>query len=220
LNLTEIFLRCDAVLLDFDGPVGDLFPRGCGSRIAEEARTPVRRVGVVMPEPVASTVDHLEVLGFAAVHAPGVLEDVERAAIAGEVESAKVAPLTVGVREFLSACGESGRRVAIVSNNAVEAIEVFLELHGLRSQVAFVLGRPLARPELMKPDPGLGFEALRLLGVRAERACMVGDSVTDVEFAHRAGVVAVGYAKHAQRGRELAAAGADAVVHSMKELLG
>ncbi|MEU0093105.1 HAD hydrolase-like protein [Kribbella sp. NPDC006257] len=72
----------------------------------------------------------------------------------------------------------------------------------------------------MKPHPGLAFEALRLLGVGAERACMVGDAVTDVEFAHRAGVVAVGYAKNAQRGRELAAAGADAVVHSMKELLG
>jgi phosphoglycolate phosphatase len=175
---------------------------------------------VVIPEGVAGTVDHLEVLGFAAVHAAGVLEEAERVAIAGEVESAKTAPLTVGVREFLDACAESGRQVAIVSNNAAEAIEVFLELHGLRSQVAFVLGRPFARPELMKPDPGLAFEALRLLGVRAERACMVGDAVTDVEFAHRAGVVAIGYAKTPRRGEELVAAGADAVVHSVKELVG
>ncbi len=196
------------------------FRAACGSRIAEEARTPVRRARVAIPEPVASTVDHLEVLQFAAAHAPGALEEAERVAVAGEVESAKVAPLTVGAREFLDACGESGRQVAIVSNNAAEAIEVFLELHGLRSQVAFVLGRPFARPELMKPDVGLAVEALRLLGVRAERACMVGDSVSDVEFAHRSGVVAVGYAKNAKRGRELAEAGADVVVQSMKELVG
>jgi hypothetical protein len=45
LNLTEILARCDAVLLDFDGPVADLFPRGSGSRIAEEARTPVHLAG-------------------------------------------------------------------------------------------------------------------------------------------------------------------------------
>jgi phosphoglycolate phosphatase-like HAD superfamily hydrolase len=198
--------------------VAGLFAAGRGAGIAEDARTAVRGAGVAIPREMAVTVEHLVVLEFAAIHAPGALVEAERAAVAGEVECARTAPLTPGAREFLEACGESGRAVAIVSNNAAEAIEVFLELHGLRSQVAFVLGRPFARPELMKPDPGLAGEALRLLGGEAERACMVGDAPSDVEFARRSGVMAIGYAKNPQRGRELVAAGADAIVRSMTEL--
>ena len=106
--------------------------------------------------------------------------------------------------------------MAIVSNNASAAIGTFLALHGL--SVDFVLGRPFARPDLMKPDPGSAVEALRLLGTTSDRACMVGDAVTDIEFAHRAGLTAIGYAKNEKRGHELTDAGADAIVHSMAEL--
>jgi phosphoglycolate phosphatase len=214
----QVVAGAEVVLLDFDGPVAGLFAEGRGAGIAEAARTAVRGTGVAIPGEVAATVEHLVVLEFAAVHAPDALVEAEQAAVAGEVQCARTAPLTPGARAFLEACGDTGRAVAIVSNNAAEAIEVFLELHGLRSRVAFVLGRPFARPELMKPDPGLASEALRLLGGEAERACMIGDAVTDVEFAQRAGVMAIGYAKNPQRGRELVEAGADAIVHAMTEL--
>jgi phosphoglycolate phosphatase len=216
LMLAKMIAGADAILLDFDGPVADLFPAGSGSRIAADTRTPIRRAGVAVPEPIASAVDHLAVLEFAAAHAPAALEAAEYVAVAGEIASARTAPLTPGVSEFLTACGETGRAVAIVSNNAAAAIGTFLELHGLSDYVAFVLGRPFARPDLMKPDPGSAAEALKLLGTTPDRVCMVGDAVTDIEFAHRAGLTAIGYAKNPERGRELAEA--DAIVHTMAEL--
>ncbi|WP_185448687.1 hypothetical protein [Kribbella qitaiheensis] len=40
--------------------------------------------------------------------------------------------------------------------------------------------------------------------------------MTDIEFAHRAGLAAIGLAKNPKRGLELA--DADAIVHSMTEL--
>jgi len=92
--LAAVVARADAFLLDFDGPVCDLFPPGSGTTIADGARAPLRSAGVAIPEGIASRVDHLVVLAFAAVHAPAVLEDVERAAIKGEVEAARTAPIT------------------------------------------------------------------------------------------------------------------------------
>jgi phosphoglycolate phosphatase-like HAD superfamily hydrolase len=215
-ELTAVLERTENVLLDFDGPVADLFPAGSGTKIADETRTPILRAGVVIPEPLASTVEHLVVLEFAAEHAPEALELAERAAVAGEIACARTAPVTPGVGDFLSACAAAGRRVAIISNNAAPAIEAFVELHGL--QVEFILGRPFARPRLMKPDPTLAFEALRALKSRPDQCCMVGDAVTDIEFARRAGVRAVGYAKNPERGRQLAAAGADAITPTMSDL--
>ncbi|WP_344111446.1 HAD-IA family hydrolase [Kribbella alba] len=217
-ELTAVLERTENVLLDFDGPVADLFPSGSGTKIADETRTPILRAGVVIPEPLASTVEHLVVLEFAAEHAPEALESAEQAAVAGEIASARTAPVTPGAGDFLSACAAAGRRVGIISNNAAPAIEGFLELHGLRDQVEFILGRPFARPRLMKPDPTLAFEALRALRSRPDQCCMVGDAVTDIEFARHAGVRSVGYAKNAERGRQLAAAGADAITPTMSDL--
>jgi phosphoglycolate phosphatase len=218
MSLVEVLEQSEHMLLDFDGPVADLFPSGRGTRIGDETRTPILRAGVVIPEPVASTVEHLVVLEFAAAHAPEALELAEQAAVAGEISSARTAPLTPGVDDFLTACAETGRRVGIVSNNAAPAIEVFLDLHGLRDQVEFILGRPFARPHLMKPNPALAAEALKALKSRPQQCCMVGDAVTDIEFARRAGVRSIGFAKNSERGRELAAAGADAITATMSDL--
>ena len=192
-ELSAVVGRADAFLLDFDGPVCDLFPVGSGSTIADGARGPLRSAGVAVPEGIASTNDHLTVLRFAAAQAPGVLEDVERAAIAGEVEAAVAAPITPGVREFLAGCARTDRPVVIVSNNAAAAIDVFLERHGLTELVGGVLGRAYARPELMKPDPFLAARAVELLD--RDRCCMIGDAVTDIEFSRSAGLAAIAYAK-------------------------
>jgi len=209
-------MDADAFLLDFDGPVCDLFPVGSGSTIADRAREPVHAAGVVMPEGVASTVGHLVVLGFAAAHAPAVLEEVERAAIDGEIDAARSAPITAGVREFLEMCARTDRPVVIVSNNAAAAIELFLERHDLTHLVTGVLGRPYARPDLMKPDPFLAGEALALLD--RPRCCMIGDSATDIEFSHRAGLSSIAYAKSPRHEARLRPAGPDAIVHTMGEL--
>lgn len=215
-SLAAVVARADGFLLDFDGPVCDLFPRGSGSTIADGARTPLQSAGVGIPEDVASTVDHLVVLAFAAEHVPAVLEEVERAAVKGEIEAALSAPLTPGVREFLAACARTDRPIVIVSNNASAAIELFLELHGLADLVVGVLGRPFARPDLMKPNPFLAGQALTLLG--RSNCCMIGDAPTDIEFSRRAGLASIAYAKSPRHEARLRPAGPDAVIQTMTAL--
>jgi phosphoglycolate phosphatase len=210
-TLVELVGRTDGFLLDFDGPVCDLFPPGSGTTIADAARAPLQAAGVVMPEPVASTVEHLVVLEFAASSA--VLEAVERAAIDGEVAAAGTAPITAGAREFLAACARTYRPVVIVSNNAAAAIELFLARHELTHLVAGVLGRPYARPDLMKPNPFLAARACELIG--RTNCCMIGDAVSDVDFSRRAGLASIGYAKSPRHEDRLRLSAPDAVVRSM-----
>jgi HAD superfamily hydrolase (TIGR01509 family) len=217
-ELAGVVGPAEGVLLDFDGPVADLFPKGSGSRIADWAREPILRAGVGIPEPLASTGEHLGVLEFAAVHAPEALDQAEQAAVDGEIEAARTAPITPGAKEFLAACAEEGRPVVVVSNNAAAAIEFFLELHGLADQVGLVVGRPFARPELMKPHPALADQVFAHLAGPPGKCYMVGDSASDIEFSRRIGVRSIGFAKNATRGAELISAGADAITPDMSSL--
>jgi len=93
---------------------------------------------------------------------------------------------------------------------------LFLERHGLADLVGGVLGRPYARPELMKPDPFLVGRAVDLLD-RA-RCCMIGDAVTDIEFSRRAGLASVAYAKSPRHEARLRPAEPDAVIRAMTAL--
>lgn len=101
----------------------------------------------------------------------------------------------------------------IVSNNDAEPIQEFLAHHQLDDLVDGVVGRVRGKPELVKPNPDSINRALAELSRPAPECAFVGDSVTDVEVAHLTGVRSVGYAKNPRRGAELAAAGAEALVH-------
>lgn len=125
---------------------------------------------------------------------------------------------TLGAASFLEACEQTGRPVVIVSNNAADAIEVYLNQHGLADKVAKVLGRPYGTPNLMKPHPELVRLALDALGRQPSDCVMIGDSVTDIEVSRSAGVHAIGYAKTPQRSVELDRAGADAITDHMAAL--
>ncbi|MEU4190491.1 HAD family hydrolase [Kribbella sp. NPDC026611] len=213
-------LNPKAYLLDFDGPVCDLFPSGGTTTIAADTRAPLLSAGVELPEELTESVQHLRVLRYAGQHAaPAVLEAVEQAAIAGEIEAARHAPITPGVREFLEGCAAAGKPVVVVSNNAAVAIDGFLEREELAHLVVAVLGRPYARPELMKPDPYRAIEAFRLLGYGAEDCCMVGDEPTDTLFARAAGVPSIAYAKSPQHEERLREVRPDVVVRSMVGLV-
>jgi phosphoglycolate phosphatase-like HAD superfamily hydrolase len=217
-ELAAVVADVDAFLLDFDGPVCDLVPAGSTTTIAADARTPLERAGVELPATLAHTDEHLSILGYAATHAPAVLTQVEDAAIAGELEAARTAGITAGAREFLVACAQTDRPVVIVTNNAAAAVEIFLERHELTALISGIACRPYARPSLMKPDPYLAAEALQSLDRPAAGCCMVGDAVTDVEFARAVGVRAIAYAKSERHEARLRPAQPDAVVRTMAEL--
>jgi phosphoglycolate phosphatase-like HAD superfamily hydrolase len=82
--------------------------------------------------------------------------------------------------------------------------------------VGGVLGRPYARPDLMKPDPFLAVQAIELLD--RGRLCMIGDAVTDIEFSRSAGLAPIASAKSPRHETRLRPAGPDAVIRAMTAL--
>lgn len=215
-DLAAILASTRAVLLDFDGPVTALLPPGPNAVLASATREPLYRFGVKVPENIATTSDHLAVVKFAADHCgPGVRHAVETIATLGEADAAQHSAPTPGAVEALRAFRATNRPVVIVSNNAGVAVQAYLHHHGLSDLVDGVSGRVLGRPDLMKPHPELVIKALDALGADPRDCLMIGDSVTDIEVSRRTGVRTIGYAKTPERGKELAAAGADVVIDDM-----
>ncbi len=165
----QVLREADAVLLDFDGPVCSIFAGLPASVVASRLKELLVREGVRLPQDVEALDDPLKVLRRTADIAPELVDKVETALMANEVEAATCATITPGVREFLEACAEAGKPVAIVSNNSEPAIETFLALADLGEWVTAVSGRPIGEPEQMKPHPQSTLRACKALGSSPRR---------------------------------------------------
>jgi HAD superfamily hydrolase (TIGR01549 family) len=145
------------------------------------------------PPTVEKSPDPFDVLNYAA--SLGATENayVNAALTAMESEIIQMATPTQGAHDLIKAWFQTGRPLAIVSNNSTLAIEAYLDLHGLRSFVAFLSGRTEPNPALLKPSPHLIIEAISELGIVAESTVFIGDSSADMLAAQAAGVSFIGY---------------------------
>lgn len=209
-----LLLSARAVLLDFDGPVTPLMPAPLNMQTADVARAALARHGID-PGEVRATSDHLAIIRWTGSHAPAALADVEAACTTAEVEAARTSQPTPGAHDLMAALDAAGVPVVIVTNNAASAAQTYLERWNLTTRVRGVVGRPEHEPALMKPNPHTVKIALQIVEATPADAVLIGDSVSDVEVAHAAGLRALGYAKNPRRGRELATAGADALTETI-----
>jgi phosphoglycolate phosphatase-like HAD superfamily hydrolase len=113
----------------------------------------------------------------------------------------------------------TGRPLAIVSNNGTPAISAYLDLYDLRTSINFVSARTSSNAALLKPSPHLLHQAVSALDVTAGESVFLGDSTTDIQAAHAAGVQSIGYANKPGKGIKLSAAGADAIAEFLSDLL-
>lgn len=207
-----------AVLLDFDGPVTPLMPAPLNMQAADAARAALARHGMD-PDEIRETSDHLAIIRWAGAHAPDALPDIETVCTETEVEAARISQPTAGAHELITALDDAGVPVIIVTNNAADAARTYLGRFHLARRIREILGRPAGSPDLMKPNTHMVQEALRIGEAAATEAVFVGDSVSDVQVAHAAELRVIGFAKNPRRGRELAAAGADALTESIASLV-
>jgi len=212
-HLRGVLAPARCVLLDFDGPVCAVFATRTAAAIAERLR-PLLDGAAQLP-PDAGPHD---VLSTAAHVSPDLGARVETALAAEEIEAVGTATPTPGAADFLAACARSGRQVVIVSNNPTAAVLAYLRRAQLNPYVAHVIGRHPRNAALMKPAPYLVRAGLYAADVPPDLAVLIGDSATDVEAAHAACVQCIGYANQPGKDDQLHAAGADAIVTSMRQL--
>ncbi|WP_338496696.1 HAD family hydrolase [Streptomyces sp. SJL17-4] len=209
----------DAILFDFDGPICHVFQGLPASGVAKDLSALLATLAPELAHRAHATDDPMMVHQLAREGGQGVLAAVEAALTDAEIRAVGVAGApTAGAVEALTAARASGRRVAIVSNNSVDCVHVYLTAQGLSRVVETVVGRPALRPDLMKPSPYPLLEAAVILDVSPERSALVGDSVTDITAARSAGAGSIGFANKAGKQPSLIAAGADTVVSDMRTI--
>jgi len=179
------------VLLDFDGPICDLFaglpPDLIAAALLDELASLVE--GAV-DEDLTGIDDPLDLLDGVSEIYPELTGRMDASVREAEVDAAGLAPVTPGAKAFLEACAASGRPVAIVSNNGAEAVRALLTRNGLSGLVRHVEGRD-PDPRLMKPDPTPLLRAMRALGADPTSTTMIGDSSSDLLAARASGIEAI-----------------------------
>ncbi|MFD6873197.1 MULTISPECIES: HAD family hydrolase [unclassified Streptomyces] len=217
--LSSVLATSQAVLFDFDGPICHVFRGLPAPEIARELADLLSALAPVLELPARTTDDPMEVHRLSQEAGSTVLAAVEAALTAAEVRAVKVAGKpTEGAIQALHAARDSGRRVAVVSNNSAECVREYLNLQGITGVVDEVIGRPLLRPDLMKPSPHPLLTAATSFGMAPSLTVLIGDSVTDVEAAHAAGAGSIGYANKAPKQTALQDAGADVVIREMQQI--
>jgi phosphoglycolate phosphatase len=215
-DLTPILERTRFVLLDFDGPVCSIFAGIPAPRVAAQLQGLLFDGGWELPVTVMREEDPIAVLRYTAALGPEVSGYVDAALRAAEVMAAHTARPTPDTAEVIHACNQTGRGLAVVSNNSSEAVSTYLRRHGLIEYVTPVVGRTSPDPRLLKPDPHLVRTAVDLLRADPEECTLIGDSVADITSARAAGIRSIGYAHVAGQHDQLTRAGATAVTGSMK----
>lgn len=210
VNLRELVERARLVLFDFDGPVCDVF---AGLPAPKVARWLERHLPSKVP-----TDDPLAILQSAATYGADVVEAVEHDLIMAELKAVDKAVATPGGLESISAALASGRGAGILSNNSSQAIVRYLKDTGFLIKITPVVGRKYARPDLMKPNPFPFRTALMGTEFDASETLFVGDSVSDIEVAHRVGAPVVAFANKPGKSEAFTLAGASAVIEDMTEL--
>lgn len=215
----DILSRARTLLLDFDGPVCSVFAGIPASTVADQLRGVLADGGHSdLPEAVTTSADPFDVLQYAATLGGDEARYIEAAFTAHEVEAISSAPPASGAHELIEAWHESGRQLAIVSNNSAPAINAYLDLYDLRTAINFVSARTSSNVALLKPSPYLLNRAIAALDVTPRESVFIGDSTSDIEAAHAAGIRSIGYANKPGKESNLNAAGADAITDALTGL--
>jgi len=218
LRLKETLSRARCVLLDFDGPVCSVFAQLPAPSVAAQLREVALSQGLAVAKPLVEEGDPITILRLAGQLDAALAARLESSLRTAEVTAIQGARPTPYAGRVLRACRQTGRSIAIVSNNCEAAIHAYLEKHKLQPFVDAVAGRRESDPALLKPNPHLVLRAMRELKAEAGACVLVGDSPADIESARAAGIRSIGYANRHGKARELMAAGAGVVVASMHEL--
>lgn len=174
----------DAVILDFDGPMCDLFAGYPAATIAADLKQLLADRDWPA-DAIPTTDDPHQILRLVRQQAPALTPEVEAALSAGELTAVQSSIETPGLAELIAHLEANHVPIAIASNNNAGAIRWWLQHRGYT--VEHVVGRDPENPARMKPAPDLLIEALALLHVEASYAAFLGDATTDAEASAAAG---------------------------------
>ena len=209
----------EAILFDYDGTLAILNLDFAAMRRHLHAFTVAQGIS---PQDVDG-LDILEMLAWATewlrLHFPEQADryarEAEQLIQAMEVEAARSSGLLPGVPELLVTLHQEQIGVGIVTRNCDAAVRVTFP-HIDTYCRAFI---PRDHATQVKPHPAHLQAALDCLGMRPERAIMVGDGAMDMQAGKALGMFSIGVLSGTTPRAKLLAHGADLVLASVADLL-
>jgi phosphoglycolate phosphatase len=217
--LDDILARTRYLLLDFDGPVCDIFAGLPAPAIAGQLRKLLTGQNHQLPDNIAQTMDPLEIFAYSATISADLAASVEAEMADLELAAVPTARPTPYVHEVVTSCRDTGRTVAIVSNNSGRAVHAYLARHGLDDRIQLIAARTSPDPALLKPSPHLIDQAITSLAAPTRECVLIGDTTADIQAAGQAGIDSIGYANQPGKHASLTQAGAQAVISSLADLV-
>lgn len=206
------------VLLDFDGPVCDVFKGVPASLVARKLWQEAESLAGSAPRRNPSR-DPLDVLREFALAYPNSRETylLDQALERMEIEAVDEAAAAPGSAALIEGLVGRGIPWGIATNNSEVSVRRFLNRMGWEADA--IEGRVIGRPDLMKPNPDVLVRLLAELNARPQETYFLGDSPSDIQAARACGVHPIGHANKPGKGSSLRAAGAELVIESPFELL-
>lgn len=129
--------------------------------------------------------------------------------------SGKIEPTCANIRGVLEKLKNNGRKLAVVTTDDAQITHKCLEKLGIEDLFEKIYTDDGINP--IKPNPGCALEFLSKFRIPAEKAVMVGDTMTDIRFARNAGISVIGVGETANS-RERLMPYADAVIPDISYL--
>ncbi|MEU9960174.1 HAD hydrolase-like protein [Streptomyces sp. NPDC050982] len=222
-NLQEVIERARFVLFDFDGPICQLFAGYSAEKVARQLVAWLEGQGLrgllteeeqIHPDPqvLLAAVNRRRPNSDLVTELEDRLTQEELRAVPGALPTAYADPL-------IKTWSAVGARLAIATNNSAQTAVSYL---GGRDLTAYFTPNVYGRTEKLhhlKPHPYCLVRALSSMGAAPDDALMIGDTPTDFHAAQRAEVPFLGYARNAEKEKELRSAGAEVVVRSLELVL-
>jgi phosphoglycolate phosphatase-like HAD superfamily hydrolase len=152
-ELNEIISRSHHLFLDFDGPICAFFAGLPAGSVARDLRGALIAAGIVLPAAAEAQDDPLEVFRIVAGLGPEAAELAQRELTSLEILAVSRATPTPGATRLITTATQTGRTIAIISNNSGQAITAYLASHRLLGHVSSVFGRNDPDAAHMKPSP-------------------------------------------------------------------
>lgn len=130
--------------------------------------------------------------------------------------AAAPAPLYPGAKDcLLHLAGREDLLLAIATGKSRRGVTALIAHHGLEG---LFTSAQVADDHPSKPHPAMVLAALRVAGVEAQDAVMIGDTTFDIEMGRAAGVATIGVSWGYHPVSDLEKAGAGRIVESFSEL--
>jgi len=215
----DLLWSAELVVLDFDGPITRLLPGQAFLELTDRAKQLLAEWGVPVDGESAQHTDHVQLLRSVHAQYPAAGIRLERWCTEQEMAAAALARPVPAAARFVAECRRRGLAMAVVTNNAPEAVSAVLTRGGPALGGLPVHGRSPGGIDDLKPAPDMLLAAAAQAGVDPAAAVMVGDTASDVRAATRAGMRCIGLSEEPTQREELLRAGAVAVVGDLGELL-